>query len=138
MRVSIELPNNSSSLAVVVNFKRESDIKEGKNDIIITTNGLFTPMDGSVICLNEDGCWANISARTDEQKLTNNIRYDDDLSEIGLKEGVCNKLRRHEIMTVGQLVEKTEAQLLKIRNFSYGSLCAVKTALAKEGLCLRH
>jgi DNA-directed RNA polymerase alpha subunit len=48
-----------------------------------------------------------------------------------------NSLRRAQIETVGQLVEKTEDDLLAITNFGQKSLDLVKEKLAKLGLELK-
>jgi DNA-directed RNA polymerase subunit alpha len=48
-----------------------------------------------------------------------------------------NCLKREGIQTVGDLVTKTEAELLNIPNFGKKSIDEVKEKLAERGLALR-
>jgi len=54
--------------------------------------------------------------------------------EISVRSWNCMYVNK--IMTVGELVSMSEARLLKIRNFSHGSLEDVRKALATHGLRL--
>lgn len=47
-----------------------------------------------------------------------------------------NALRNEDIQTIGELVERTEKQLLSIRHFGLTSLIEVRTILARLGLRL--
>ena len=49
---------------------------------------------------------------------------------------VLNALAELEIETVGELIEKTERELLKVRNFSHSSLQEVKGFLKRNGFHL--
>jgi DNA-directed RNA polymerase subunit alpha len=49
-----------------------------------------------------------------------------------------NCLKREGINTVGDLVQKSEAELMDIRNFGQKSIDEVKTKLAELGLSLRE
>ena len=55
----------------------------------------------------------------------------------GLHTRVANALWREHIEMAGDLTERTEADLLDIRNFGPGCLAIVKAALAEHGLALR-
>jgi DNA-directed RNA polymerase subunit alpha len=59
------------------------------------------------------------------------------IEELELPVRVLNCLHRGGINTVGQLVEKTEEDLLALRSFGARSIEDVKEKLAKEGLALR-
>jgi len=59
------------------------------------------------------------------------------IEELELPVRVLNCLHRGGINTVGQLVEKTEEDLLALRSFGARSIEDVKEKLAKEGLSLR-
>jgi DNA-directed RNA polymerase subunit alpha len=47
-----------------------------------------------------------------------------------------NGLKNANIQTVGELVQKSEADILEMQNFGRGSLNDIKDALAKIGLHL--
>ena len=49
-----------------------------------------------------------------------------------------NCLKREGVTTVGQLVEKSEQDLLDIRNFGQKSIDEVKQKLAEMGLSLKQ
>ena len=55
--------------------------------------------------------------------------------ELGVRSYNC--LKREGIQTVGDLVSKTEAELLNIPNFGKKSIDEVKEKLAERGLSLR-
>lgn len=59
------------------------------------------------------------------------------IEEMDLSARSFNCLRRAGIQTVGDLVEKTEEELSKVRNMGKKSLEEVKTKLAQLGLALR-
>jgi DNA-directed RNA polymerase subunit alpha len=59
------------------------------------------------------------------------------IEELELPVRVLNCLHRGGINTVGQLMEKTEEDLLALRSFGARSIEDVKEKLAKEGLALR-
>lgn len=63
--------------------------------------------------------------------------YERSIEELELPVRVLNCLHRGGINTVGQLVEKTEEDLLALRSFGARSIEDVKEKLAKEGLALR-
>jgi DNA-directed RNA polymerase subunit alpha len=63
--------------------------------------------------------------------------YERPIEELELSVRVLNCLHRGGINTIGQLIEKTEEDLLALRSFGAHSLEDVKEKLAKEGLSLR-
>ena len=60
---------------------------------------------------------------------------DDEELELGVRSYNC--LKREGIQTVGDLVTKTEAELLNIPNFGKKSIDEVNDKLAERGLSLR-
>jgi len=63
-------------------------------------------------------------------------KYAIKLSELSLSVRARNCLEAENITTVGELIEKTEADLLKMRNFGKTSLSEVKSKLADLGLSI--
>ena len=49
-----------------------------------------------------------------------------------------NCLKREGVTTLGELVQKSEDDLLEIRNFGQKSIDEVKAKLEEMGLCLRN
>lgn len=60
------------------------------------------------------------------------------VNEIELSVRAANCLNNANITTVGQLVQKTEADMLKYRNFGRKSLNEIKEKLEEMGLCLGY
>jgi DNA-directed RNA polymerase subunit alpha len=60
------------------------------------------------------------------------------IEELNLSVRSYNCLKREGINTVGELVEKTEAELVDIRNFGQKSIEEVKAKLEELGLSLRE
>lgn len=58
------------------------------------------------------------------------------IQALGLKERATNCLRRAQVATVGDLIQKTSSELLKITNFGDNSLEEVVSALNRYGLSL--
>ena len=58
------------------------------------------------------------------------------INEIELSVRAANCLHNANILTVGELVSKTEADMLKYRNFGKKSLTEIKNKLSERGLCL--
>ncbi len=59
------------------------------------------------------------------------------IGKINISNRACNCLESARIETLGQLVEKTDHNLLKIRSFGKWSLRNVKEQLALHGLSLK-
>ena len=58
------------------------------------------------------------------------------VSELELSVRSANCLKNAEISLIGELVQKTEAEMLKTKNFGRKSLNEIKTILAEMGLSL--
>ena len=58
------------------------------------------------------------------------------ISELELSVRSANCLREAQILTIGQLVEKTHQELLKYRNFGKKSLAEIEELLKSMGLSL--
>lgn len=65
------------------------------------------------------------------------ITEDDKVTVLSLPTLVSNAVQRGGYITVGQLLQCTEADLLSIRGFGQKSIPYIKTALAAHGLSLR-
>ena len=64
--------------------------------------------------------------------------YETSIESLNLKTRSYNCLKSRDITTIEQLVDQTERDLLRIRNFSRTSLRDVKTKLAERKLSLRR
>ena len=60
-------------------------------------------------------------------------RYNVPIEELGLSVRAYNCLKRSSLMTVGQVLEKTEDELLKLRNFGQKSYDELKVKLVEHG-----
>ena len=60
------------------------------------------------------------------------------VNEIELSVRAANCLNNANITTVGELAQKTEADMLKYRNFGKKSLNEIKDKLKDLGLCLGY
>ena len=60
------------------------------------------------------------------------------VEELELSMRAYNCLKRAEIDTVGQLIQKTEREISQVRNMGKKSLEEVKTKLAELGLAFRE
>lgn len=58
------------------------------------------------------------------------------VNELDLSVRAMNCLNNANIQTIGELVAKSDAELLKYRNFGRSSLAEIKTALAEMGLAM--
>lgn len=68
------------------------------------------------------------------------MNLDQDIRDIDFGSGgirIKNVCEDHDIYTVKDLISHTEEELLRFRNFSRGSLCAVKNTLSQYGLYLK-
>ncbi|MEJ5186328.1 MAG: DNA-directed RNA polymerase subunit alpha [Candidatus Geothermincolales bacterium] len=73
----------------------------------------------------------------EEAAASRSKEYDRPIEELELPVRVLNCLHRGGINTIGQLIEKTEEDLLALRSFGARSIEDVKEKLAKVGLSLR-
>src|SRR5437764_12629265 len=69
-----------------------------------------------------------------EPKLNENLFKSVDLLELSVRSANC--LQQANIKTIGDLVQKTEAEMLKTKNFGRKSLKEIKEILAEMGLSL--
>ena len=60
------------------------------------------------------------------------------VEELELSVRSYNCLKNANIQTIGELVQKTEAEMLRTKNFGRKSLNEIKEILANLGLSLRH
>ena len=58
------------------------------------------------------------------------------IAELRLSVRSANCLRSNKIVTIGDLVQKSETDLQRLPNFEHKSLNEIKEALAQRGLCL--
>src|SRR5574342_308371 len=70
----------------------------------------------------------------EEQKLNENLFRSVDELELSVRSANC--LQNANIKTIGDLVQKTEAEMLKTKNFGRKSLKEIKEILAEMGLSL--
>ncbi len=73
-------------------------------------------------------------AAEDQAKLNENLFKSVDELELSVRSANC--LKNADIRTIGELVQKTEAEMLKTKNFGRKSLNEIKEILAEMGLSL--
>jgi DNA-directed RNA polymerase subunit alpha len=73
-------------------------------------------------------------AAVDEDKVRIRKQLDKSVEELELSVRSSNCLRAAEIKTIGELVQKPEAEMLKFRNFGRKSLKEIQDILAEMGL----
>jgi DNA-directed RNA polymerase subunit alpha len=77
---------------------------------------------------------AIVEAPREETKLNENLFRSVDELELSVRSANC--LQQANIRTIGDLVQKTEAEMLKTKNFGRKSLKEIKEILAEMGLSL--
>ena len=75
-----------------------------------------------------------VEAPREEAKLNENLFRSVDELELSVRSANC--LQQANIRTIGDLVQKTEAEMLKTKNFGRKSLKEIKEILAEMGLSL--
>ena len=75
-----------------------------------------------------------VDAPVQETKLNENLFRSVDELELSVRSANC--LQQANIRTIGDLVQKTEAEMLKTKNFGRKSLKEIKELLADMGLSL--
>jgi DNA-directed RNA polymerase subunit alpha len=113
----------------------------------IWTNGAVTPADAVAfaakivkeqlsIFINFDEAEepAPVEAVKSEEKLNENLFRSVDELELSVRSANC--LQNANIKTIGDLVQKSEAEMLKTKNFGRKSLKEIKEILAEMGLSL--
>jgi DNA-directed RNA polymerase subunit alpha len=111
------------------------------------TNGAVTPQDAVAyaakiikeqltvfINFDETEEPAPLEAPKEEARLNENLFRSVDELELSVRSANC--LQQANIKTIGDLVQKTEAEMLKTKNFGRKSLKEIKEILAEMGLSL--
>ena len=117
-----------------------------KLDIEIWTNGSIAPADalGLAAKLLKDHMTIFINfeeeleteSRGEEKPLIKNENLNRSVEELELSVRSYNCLKNANIQTIGELVQKTEAEMLKTKNFGRKSLNEIKEILQTMGLSL--
>jgi DNA-directed RNA polymerase subunit alpha len=117
-----------------------------KLDIEIWANGSIAPADalGLAAKLLKDHMTIFINfeeeleteARGEEKPQIRNENLNRSVEELELSVRSYNCLKNANIQTIGELVQKTEAEMLKTKNFGRKSLNEIKEILASMGLSL--
>src|ERR1700753_2057710 len=117
-----------------------------KLDIEIWTNGSIAPADalGLAAKLLKDHMTIFINfeeeletdSRSEEKPLIKNENLNRSVEELELSVRSYNCLKNANIQSIGELVQKTEAEMLKTKNFGRKSLNEIKEILAQMGLSL--
>jgi DNA-directed RNA polymerase subunit alpha len=75
-------------------------------------------------------------SRGEEKPLIKNENLNRSVEELELSVRSYNCLKNANIQSIGELVQKTEAEMLKTKNFGRKSLNEIKEILASMGLSL--
>src|SRR6202012_2714273 len=75
-------------------------------------------------------------SRSEEKPLIKNENLNRSVEELELSVRSYNCLKNANIQSIGELVQKTEAEMLKTKNFGRKSLNEIKEILAQMGLSL--
>jgi DNA-directed RNA polymerase subunit alpha len=119
-----------------------------KLTVDVWTNGAVTPRDGVslatklirdhlAIFINfDEALEAQPEAAADQPRAALNENLDKSVEELELSVRSYNCLKNANIRTIRELVQKTEAEMLKTKNFGRKSLNEIKEILAGMGLSL--
>ena len=88
------------------------------------------------INFDEDAIAPVVEEEKEEEKSYENPHLYRSVNELELSVRSINCLQNAKIETIGDLVQKTEAEMLKTKNFGRKSLQEIKTVLASMGLTL--
>ena len=117
-----------------------------KLNLEIWTDGSVTPQDSVAsaalilrehldICIpNEDGAEAKREVTSDESSEEVNLNLFRSVNELELSVRAANCLKNANIKTIADLVQKTENEMLKTKNFGKKSLNEIKEVLTEMGL----
>ena len=117
-----------------------------KLNLEVWTDGSVTPQDGVAsaalilrehldICIpNEEGLDAKREVTPDEGSEEVNVNLFRSVNELELSVRAANCLKNANIKTIADLVQKTENEMLKTKNFGKKSLNEIKEVLAEMGL----
>ena len=132
------------SPVVKVTYKVEATRVEQRTDfdrliIDVETKPAISPRDvelfGLMRELNEEAEGIEVGPSTTDATLAADLALP--IENLGLQSRSYNALRRRGILTVGELVAHSEADLLDIRNFGTKSIEEIKEALATLGMTLK-
>ena len=119
-----------------------------KLTIDVWTNGSVTPRDAislssklirdhlNIFINLEDVGDMQLEAGSDQPRVASNENLDKSVEELELSVRSYNCLKNANIRTIRELVQKTEAEMLKTKNFGRKSLKEIKEILAEMGLSL--
>src|SRR5258708_582264 len=113
----------------------------------IWTNGCITPADalglGAKLMKDQMNMFINCeeeietaSSSDDRKPEIKNENLNRSVEELELSVRSYNCLKNANIQTIGELVQKTEAEMLKTKNFGRKSLNEIKEILSSMGLSL--
>ncbi|GJL56550.1 MAG: DNA-directed RNA polymerase subunit alpha [Nitrospirales bacterium] len=117
-----------------------------KLNLEVWTDGSVTPQDSVAsaalilrehldICIpNEEGVDAKREVSADESSEEVNVNLFKSVNELELSVRAANCLKNANIKTIADLVQKTENEMLKTKNFGKKSLNEIKEVLAEMGL----
>ena len=105
---------------------RSADAVSQSADIIIEQFGLFSDMGRLALPVVERGLGAGLVLAPEKYKMP--------IEDLQLSMRAYNCLRRSGLMTVGQILEKSEEELLALRNFGRKSYDELKNMLDEMGL----
>ena len=116
-----------------------------KLTMIVETNGVVTPEDAVALAarilqdqlkpfINFDEPEAEIEVEKEELPFNRNLLKKVDELELSVRSANC--LKNDNIVYIGDLVQKTEAEMLRTPNFGRKSLNEIKEVLAKMGIHL--
>lgn len=83
---------------------------------------------------NEHISSSNYMPVQEVQKDTNNELLDMSIDELNIPARASNALHQHNIETLGELVKKSENQMMKIKNLGRKTFKEIEKALAEKGL----
>ncbi len=110
--------------------------------IDITTNGTVTPYDSLKEAITIIGDHLNkiqgsdVSSKSSESEEDKSI-LDKNIDELALSVRASNCLKDDKIETIGDLIERSESDLLGRKNFGNKSLVEIKKSLTKYNLSLK-
>ncbi len=117
-----------------------------KLNLEVWTDGSVSPQDGVAsaalilrehldICIpNEEGLDTKREVDSDESSEEVNVNLFRSVNELELSVRAANCLKNANIKTIADLVQKTENEMLKTKNFGKKSLNEIKEVLAEMGL----
>ena len=116
-----------------------------KLTLVVDTNGVVTPEDAVAYAarilqdqlkpfINFDEPEAEVEAEKEELPFNRNLLKKVEELELSVRSANC--LKNDNIIYIGDLVQKTEAEMLRTPNFGRKSLNEIKEVLAKMGIHL--